>query len=427
MQENVPAASPSKPERVGSIDAYRGLVMFLMLAEVLELCERAAAWPGNVVWGALCHHQTHVEWVGCSLHDLIQPSFSFLVGAAMVFSLANREARGQSIGRLASHALWRSMVLVFLGIFLRSLHSDRTNFTFEDTLTQIGMGYPFLFAIGLRPARDQWIALFVILLGYWSLFALQPLPSAEFDYSAVGVPPDWLAAHGLTGFAAHWQKNSNPAWACDGWFLNLFSRKTPFVANGGGYSTLSFVPTLATMILGLIAGGWLRDERRSKWRRVLLLLVAGMLGLAAGEMLGRAGVCPVVKRIWTPSWVLFSGGWCFALLAAFYAVIDVIGWKAWSYPLRVIGRNSIAAYLMHWLFEGFIKDNLARHLGPPLRVVVESEPARAVGGWIAERVGNETFDRVVETAVPLAHASGVLLVFWLILFWMDKKRIYLKI
>ena len=141
----------SKPPapRLASIDAYRGFVMFLMMAEVLRLCQVAAKLPGQRVWEMLCHHQSHVEWVGCSLHDLIQPSFSFLVGVALPFSLANRLARGESKARMTAHALWRSLVLVLLGVFLRSRHQGQTYFTFEDTLSQIGLGYTFLFVLAL--------------------------------------------------------------------------------------------------------------------------------------------------------------------------------------------------------------------------------------------------------------------------------------
>ncbi len=418
---------PKANQRLGSIDAYRGLVMFLMLAEVLDLCGRAKLWPGNAVWAFLCHHQTHVEWVGCTLHDLIQPSFSFLVGTALVFSLAKREQSGQSPARLTAHALWRALVLVFLGIFLRSLHSDRTNFTFEDTLTQIGLGYPFLFWLGLRPARDQWIALGLILIGYAAAFALYPLPPADFDYESVRVSPGWLEDHGLSGFAAHWQKNSNAAWAFDRWFMNLFPRNEAFIANGGGYSTLSFIPTLGTMVLGLIAGGWLRADTISGWRKVGMMMVAGAAGLMLGQSLGTLGICPVVKRIWTPSWVLFSGGWCFLLLAGFYAIVDVMGARGWSFPLQVIGRNSIAAYLMHWLWEGFVEENLTRHLAPLLAWLGSLPPARAANAYFTRQFGAELWERGWQTTVALANGFAVLLVFWLILFWMDRKKWYLKI
>ncbi len=260
------AAEPgSPPQRLASIDAYRGLVMFLMMAEVLHFCEVAARLHGNWFWDFLCHHQSHVEWVGCSLHDLIQPSFSFLVGVALPFSLAGRRAREQSTVRMMSHAVWRSAILVFLGVFLRSRNSSQTNFTFEDTLSQIGLGYTFLFVLALFSTRVQWAALALILVGYWAALAIYPLPGTDFDYESAGVSADW--PHNLSGFAAHWNKNTNLAWAFDRWFLNLLPRARPFLRNGGGYATLSFIPTLSTMILGLLAGETLRapdrDGRRS--------------------------------------------------------------------------------------------------------------------------------------------------------------------
>src|SRR5437773_11178209 len=107
------------PERLTSVDAYRGFVMFLMMAEVLRCCRVAAALPESGFWKFLCHHQTHVEWIGCSLHDLIQPSFSFLVGVALPFSIANRMSQGQSRGRMTAHALWLALLLIMLGVFMR--------------------------------------------------------------------------------------------------------------------------------------------------------------------------------------------------------------------------------------------------------------------------------------------------------------------
>ena len=394
------AAASSPAARLVSVDAYRGFVMFLMMAEVLHLCRVAAALPESGFWKFLCHHQSHVEWIGCSLHDLIQPSFSFLVGVALPFSIANRSARGQSRTRMTWHAVWRAVVLVLLGVFLRSTGRPLTNWTFEDTLSQIGLGYVFLFLLGLRPVRDQWIALGLVLVGYWAAFVLYPLPGPEFDYASVGVARDWPAL--MTGLPAHWNKNTNLAWAFDTWFLNLFPREKPFTHNGGGYATLSFIPTLGTMILGLIAGGVLSSERTSmakaKW-----LALAGVAFLAAGAGVGWAGVCPVVKRIWTPSWVLFSGGGCFLLLAAFYAVIDFQNLKRWSFPLAVIGMNSIAAYCMAHLFEGFIGKALRTHL------------------W------NDAFKLLGDAFEPLLHGAALLFVLWLMLFWMYRRKLFLRI
>src|SRR4029079_6668292 len=246
----------------------------------------------------------------------------FLVGVALAFSAASRTAAGQPRSRLVRHALWRAVALVFLGIWLRSVGRPQTYFTFEDTLTQIGLGYFFLVLLALRPRRDQWIAFALLLAGYWAAFAWYPRPSPGFDYAAVGVPADW--GHHLSGFAAHWDKNSNLAWAFDLWFLNLFPRERPFLFNGGGYATLSFIPTLGTMVLGLLAGGILRREMTPE-ARLRWLSLAGLAGIASGWLLGAAGPCPVVKRIWTPSFTLWSGGVCLVILAAAYYVIDVRG------------------------------------------------------------------------------------------------------
>src|SRR6202162_258560 len=144
--------------------------MLLMMAGVLRLSRVAQAFPGNCSWHALAYNQTHVDWAGCSLHDTIQPGFSFLVGVALPYSIASRLAKGGTFSKMFFHALWRSLVLIALGIFLRSMHSTQTYFTFEDTLTQIGLGYPFLFLLGFRPPRWQWIALAAILFGYWLLW-----------------------------------------------------------------------------------------------------------------------------------------------------------------------------------------------------------------------------------------------------------------
>jgi heparan-alpha-glucosaminide N-acetyltransferase len=395
-----PKGHGASPGRLVSLDAYRGLAMFLMMAEVLKLGRLAQARPGSAFWQFLAHQQSHVAWIGCSLHDLIQPSFSFLVGVALPFSLASREARGQSPGRMTAHALWRALLLVLLGVFLRSVGQPQTYWTFEDTLSQIGLGYGLLFVLARRPVRDQWISLAFILAGYWTAFALYPPPGPDFDYSKVGVPGDW--PHLMTGFAAHWNKNSNLAWAFDTWFLNLFPRERPFAFNIGGYATLSFIPTLGTMVLGLIAGGVLRGER-TPWAKVKWLALTGLIGLAAGAALGGLGICPVVKRIWTPSWTLFSGGWCFLLLAGFYALVDIWGRKGWAFPLAVIGMNSIAAYGMAHLFEGFTSEALTTHFGSSVF---------------------KSFGSLYE---PLVHGALVLLVFWLLLWWMYRRKLFLRL
>jgi predicted acyltransferase len=382
-----------------AVDAYRGFVMLLMMAEVLRLGAVYRAFPDSWFWGILAFNQNHVAWAGCSLHDMIQPSFSFLVGVALPYSIAARITKGGTFPKMFAHAIWRAFLLAALGIFLRSTHSKITNFTFEDTLTQIGLGYPFLFLLGFRNAKWQWGALGAILGGYWLAWALYPLPAPGFDYQAVGVPADW--PHHYSGLMAHWNKNSNLGSAFDQWFLNLFPRVKPFVANNGGYLTLSFIPTLGTMLLGLIAGRWLRAEAPTiPYRK---FLIAGASLIAGGLFLHFAGICPIVKRIWTPAWTLFSGGVCFVMLAGFCWPIETKGYKKWAFPLLVIGMNSIAAYLIAHLFPDFIASSFRIHLGP------------------------NAFRFLGDGLTPLVEGAALLLSFWLILFWMYRRKLFLRV
>src|SRR5258708_4752211 len=194
VKETAVALPESKPEattRVVSFDAFRGLVMALILNERLRLPEVALSFPHSTIWAAIAYNTDHVEWQGCSLHDLIQPAFSFLVGAALPFSIASRKARGEGFGRMLAHAAWRSIALIFLGIVLRSLERSPPYWTFEDTLTQIGLGDTVLFLLAFAPRRVQIVAFAAILAGFWAAFVLNPLPGPGFDYTQVGVPADW--------------------------------------------------------------------------------------------------------------------------------------------------------------------------------------------------------------------------------------------
>lgn len=399
MSSAAVAMEAASPRRNIAVDAYRGFVMLLMMAEVLRFSDVAKAFPGNLFWKVLSYNQSHVEWAGCSLHDTIQPGFSFLVGVALPYSIASRVAKAKSFNNQLGHAIWRSLLLILLGFFLRSHGHSMTYFTFEDTLTQIGLGYVFLFLLGYAKERWQWISLGAILVGYWLAWALYPAAGHGFDWQSVGVPADWT--HHYNGFMAHWNKNANLGNAFDQWLLNLFPREKPFVFNEGGYLTLSFIPTLGTMILGLLAGRWLRAAApKIPFRN---LLVAGVAGIASGLLLHFLGICPIVKRIWTPSWVLFSGGICFLTLAAFAWLIEEKGYRKWAFPLVVVGMNSIAAYMIAHMLPGFFISSFAIHFGP------------------------NVFAFAGHGLEPLIQGAAVLLMLWLILFWMYRRKIFLRI
>ncbi|MDE3166494.1 MAG: DUF5009 domain-containing protein, partial [Acidobacteriota bacterium] len=133
------------------------------------------------------------------------------------------------------------------------------------------------------------------------------------------------------------------------------------------------------------------------------LLLAGGIGVAAGVALHFAGVCPIVKRIWTPAWTLFSGGLCFLYLAIFCWLTEVRQWRRWAFPLVVIGTNSIAAYLMAHLFERFVLDSFRIHLGAHFFAFFGAE---------------------VE---PFVRGCAVLAVYWVLLYWMYRRQLFLKI
>ncbi|HEY2469517.1 MAG TPA: DUF5009 domain-containing protein [Terracidiphilus sp.] len=388
------------PQRNLAVDAYRGLVMVLMMGEVMRFAETARAFPNSGIWKWLAYNQSHVEWSGMSLHDTIQPGFTFLVGVALPYSIRSRQAKGESFRRSLIHTIWRSFVLVALGVFLRSTAGPITYFTFEDTLSQIGLGYTFGFLLTYARPRVQWIALGGILFGYWLAWALYPAPGAGFNYTTVGVPLDWKGQL-YTGFASHWNKNSNLGNSFDVWFLNLFPRTKRFQYNDGGYLTLSFIPTLGTMLLGVIAGRWyLESKPKIPLQRFMLAAIALM---AAGSLFHFTGICPIVKRIWTPSWTLWSGGVCFLFLAAFSWIIDVKGNRKIAFPLVVVGMNSIAAYLMAHLWEEFIQNSLRIHFG-------------------------ERFLNLMGPSLkPFFLGVLTMLAYWSILYWMYRKKIFIKI
>lgn len=376
--------------------------MLLMASAGFELTRvsRLPQHAGSNLWKFIGYECDHADWVGCALWDLIQPAFMFMVGVALTLSVANRQARGDSFGKTFFHALWRSLLLILIAVFLSTdSKQTQTNWIFTNVLAQIGLAYPFLFLISFLPPRGQWLAAFGILAAYWLAFVLYPLPPEVFNWKSVGVPDTW--PH-LKGFEAHWEKNWNIAARFDQWFLNRFPREKPFEFSNGGYQTLNFIPSFATMIFGLRAGGLLRSDLPMP-QKVLRLCLAGIAGLVLGNALALAGVCPIVKRIWTPTFALHSGGWVVLFLAAFVAVIEWRGYKNWALPLVVVGLNPITMYCLFQTMSGYIKDNVKRHFGEHIYDVFGTD-----------------YTRSMERAVVLA-------ILWLIVFWMYRRKIVLRI
>ena len=393
-----PDATQAAPlPRLLSLDAYRGAVMILLAVNGFGLATLAKDSDSAFLkWVGF--QTSHPEWLshfhlfGFALWDMIQPAFMFIVGVAVPYSYAKRAALGESRGRIMAHAWTRSLLLILLGVFLSSTRAKETQWIFTNVLSQIGLGYPFLALLAGRALRTQVIAGGAVLVATWLLFALYPLATASSGATAGG-------AGQLTGFFAPWSIHTNVAAVFDQWFLNLFPRSEVYEGNPGGYTTLNFVPAFVTMLIGLICGELLRNPEVAPAAKVKRLLLGAVVMLGVGVLLGMT-VCPIVKRIWTPSWVLFSGAYVVALLALFYGVIDVKGWKGGVWILVVAGLNPLALYLMGQLSKGWTLTQLKIHL-----------PDFVFAG----------------AAVPVVEALLPAVIFWLVVWWMHRNRVYLRL
>src|SRR5579871_5096094 len=253
--------------RLVSLDAFRGLIMLSLASGAFGLhayaesvrADSAHAGIWNFIWFRTDHLKdgwvTTVNHIGVSYWDLIQPAFMFMVGVAMPFSYAKRFTRGDTYGKMTLHALFRSILLVLLGVFLMSTEKPQADWNFVNVLTQIGLGYMFAFLLMGRHTALQILAGIAILGGYWYWFVHTPVPGAG----------------SMEQFAAHFAKNENAAAYFDRKFMNWFPRPAPFVENSGGYTTLNFVPSIVTMLLGVMAGEALMDKRtpREKLARLI--------------------------------------------------------------------------------------------------------------------------------------------------------------
>lgn len=455
--------SSEKPARLMSLDVYRGFVMLAMASSGLALSRiadsdrvlsefdgtgYADAW--RRLWSTLEYQLSHVEWTGCSAWDLIQPSFMFMVGVSLPFSMARRDAEGRAGWQSLLHAAWRSLVLVSLGVALSSSTRDGVlHFTFANVLCQIGLGYFFLYllrGLGLK-SLTVWASL--ILVGYGAWFAMHPIDETEIELTKQYViehsKEPALAELEWSQFregswAAHWNKHTNAAAQVDRTLLNLFPQTgevwngKKFWVNRGGYQTLNFIPSLATMIFGLMAGIVLRSDR-SDAARLKWLFQAGLLcfvlALAADTTLWPTqllplnlqqqlyehswSICPAVKRIWTPTWVVFSAGWTFWMLGFCYWLVDVMGFRRITKPFAIVGLNSIVMYCMAQLFKGWI--------GEAMRTVART--VDQIAGWSEGASWWLNSDQF--TYAPVLDYSLRLFALWCVCYWLYRRSLYIRI
>ena len=392
------SASPAHtPPRLLSLDVYRGAVMLLLALNGFGVVQVAKDTDiGWIDW--LGFHVSHPVWIsqfhviGFSAWDMIQPAFMFIVGVAVPYSFAKRMAQGESRAKFLRHAFGRALLLILLGVFLQSMRVSETRWIFINVLSQIGLGYGFLTLLVGRTYRTQMVVAGLVLVFSWLIYAIYPI-AQPIAATAVAVPGQ------LPGFFGHWSIHANAGWAFDRWFLNLFPRSEPFETHSGGYHTLNFISAFVTMLMGLICGQVLRDSRFTASDKLRRFVAGGAFCLVLAVLLGWT-VCPIVKRAWTPSWTLFSGAYVVWMLALFYWVIDVRGWKGWTFPVVVVGMNPLAMFFMGSTLRGWTVGQFHIHLP----------------GFLFTK----PWGHVME-------ASLAAFVFWLICLWMYRRKIFLRI
>ena len=405
-----PGTNDLQNRRLQSLDAYRGLIMISLSFAGFGLAKTATNFlkgnPDSGLWSAVRYQFSHAPWAGCSYWDMIMPSFMFMVGVSMAYSYVNRKNRGDSYGRMLGHAISRSIILIVLSIYLMSQWRSYTNWGFMNVLGQIGLGYTFLFLLWGRSTKTHIITAASLLVGTWLLYVSYPGSGIELatGNAEVGITKEWANEH-MKGMRPSWHKNANVGHAVDVLFLNLFPLHEEYKFNGGGYQTINFIPALVTMLFGLMCGELLRSQRSDR-EKLKLLAIAGMSGLVVGQLLNLTGLCPLVKRIWTPSWALFSTGWCCLILCALYWVVDVRGYRRWTYPLVVVGMNSIAVYCMSMSLKPYIARQWQAHLGKDVFTF-----------WEALRPG----------WAPCVQACLTGLTFWIVCWYMYRKKIFIRI
>jgi predicted acyltransferase len=389
------AAVTPQPERLRSLDALRGFDMFWIIGG--DALGRAfGKWYYGTSDNWLSEQLEHVRWEGFRFYDLIFPLFLFMVGTVIPYSVGSLRRRGASAGAVYSRIVRRVVLLFALGLLcnmvlqLRWLVRGDGGWTIDihnhlritGVLQRIAICYGIAAVIALNSGwRTQLVTVFVILLGYWAILGWVPNPETGVrgDFTMEGNLAGWVDRNYLPG-------HLNPNYYGD--------QKS--IAYGDNEGLLSTIPAVATTLIGVLAGHWLRSAADASFKTAMLA-AAGVGCLALGELWGMR--FPIIKNLWTSSYVLVAAGWSFVLLALFYGIIDGLHWQAWAFPFVVIGVNAITIYVGQ------------RFIGFPQMTEF------FLGGVIRE----------AGDFGPVVKAAGVLAFEWVFLYWLYRQRLFLRV
>ena len=364
----------SNSERLLSLDALRGFdMLFIMgLAAVLTgLC--SAFGFGGDCW--LARQMRHVQWHGFAQRDTIFPLFLFIAGVAFPFSLAKMRERGWTAARISLKLVVRGLVLVLLGMVYNGLlNKGFGEVRWASVLGRIGLGWMFAAFIYLAlPCRGRIAAAVALLVGYWAIMRFASVPGAPVD-------------------ADPWSSQWNFAAYVDKLLL-------PNAKGGDPEGILSTMPAIVTAMLGMFTGDFVRDKGRfAGGGKTLVMLIAAALLLVAG--LAWSNAMPINKKLWTSSYVLVAGAYSLALFAVFYWIIDVKMWRGWTFPLRVVGMNALTVYLVQRIVDFNVISKF--FLG-------------GVAGLLPSGYGSALI------------AAGHLAACWLLLWFLYRKNVFLKV
>jgi len=363
--------STATAERLFSLDFFRGLTMFLLIAESTEIYAlmTSEAFDGSLISiiGTQFHHH---PWHGLRFWDLIQPYFMFIVGVAMPYSLANRKKRGQTDRQIRKHIIQRALLLLFFGWALYCISAGKIVFRFQNVLAQLSVTYLLAYLVMNKSARTQII------------FSLILIAITEFIYRIFPVE----------GFNHPFVANEN-----FGTWLDLQYGGADLY---GHWVSINAIPTTAHTIWGVLAGQLLMSNRTDR-QKLRNLVIAGIIGVVAGYALDP--VTPIIKRICTSSFILASGGWTILSLAFSFWLIDIMKQKNWSLFFAIVGMNPLFIYL----FANVGGSGFVEHIFHPF--------TRAIFGWTG------------EVTAELLTSMIVLFFLWYMCYWLFKRKIFIKI
>lgn len=362
-------------QRLYSLDALRGFDMFWIMGAEAIFHSMAEASP-TPFWEAIAGQLTHPDWHGYTLYDNIFPLFLFLAGVATPYSVGRDLEKGTPRQQLLLRVIRRGLVLVLLGIIYNNglVLKPLAEIRFPSVLGRIGLAYMFANIIYLYTKQIGQIIWFVaLLIGYWLLLAFN---------SAPGYPMGDMTMEG--NFASYLDRLIVPG--------HLYKD----IHDPEGL--ISCIPAIGTALLGIYCGNLLKHSTQSGQRKALQMAIMGVISLILAQAWNL--VFPINKNLWTSSFVLQAGGVSLLLLALFYYIIDVLGYRRWAFFFAIIGMNSILIYMS----DGFIDWYFT---------------ATALFKWLLQLFS--------ETYAAVVLATMVLLVKWGFLYFMYLKKVFLRV